>query len=109
MRHRDRALEADADPGRRGPHYANQREIARNDEPLLETATGREDGATTEDPGPLEGEIRAIDVDAQPMSEVTGHPDPGTTDETIDSLDETAEAVREAAEDRPVWHSGDDR
>ncbi len=35
------------------------------------------------------------------MSEITGAGDPGTTDETIDGLDETEEAVRQAAEDRP--------
>ncbi|BBK32676.1 hypothetical protein EDC65_5183 [Stella humosa] len=109
MRHRDRTLEAGEDPGKRGSHYANQREVALRDEPLLESATGREDGATTADPGPLEGEARSIDVEAQPMSEVTGHPDPGTTAETVDGQDETAEAVRRTAEDQPVWRSGDSR
>jgi hypothetical protein len=101
MRHRDRALEAGRDPGIRGTsHFAGTGSIDPADEPLFDTAQGHEDGAMLEGGGnPVEAEARAIPIDAQPMSEVTGDPDPGTTRETIDGLDETEEATRQAAED----------
>lgn len=101
MRHRDRALEAGKDPGvRRSSHFADTGSIDAADEPLFDTPQGHEDGAMLEGGGnPVEAEARAIPIDAQPMSEVTGDPDPGTTRETIDGLDETEEATRRAAED----------
>ncbi|MFM9860796.1 hypothetical protein RUR49_20255 [Pseudoxanthobacter sp. M-2] len=101
MRHRDRAAEAGRDPGVGRPsRYADTASIDPADEPLLDTAFGHEDGAMLEGGGnPVEAEARAIPIDAQPMSEVTGRPDPGTTFETIDGLDETEEATRRAAED----------
>lgn len=103
MRHRDRALEAGRDPNvRRRSHYANERQVISTDEPILETEFGHEDGAMLDRPNDIEGAARKEGIDAQPMSEVTDHPDPGTTEETIDGLDETAEATRQAAEDRPT-------
>lgn len=102
MRHRDRMTEAAGTVRGRHGHYANQRDAAAADEPLLETPTGREDGAMLDRPNPVEGEARSVDVEAQPASEITGKPDPGTTRETPDGLDETEEAVRRAAENRRI-------
>lgn len=101
MRHRDRAVEAGRDPGvRRESHFADTGDVAAADAALLDTPFGHEDGAMLEGGGnPVEGEARAIPIDAMPMSEITGLPDPGTTRETIDGLDETEEATRRAAED----------
>lgn len=101
MLHRDRALEGGRDPGvRRASRFANAGDPVIGDDPLLETPAGREDGAMgAGGADPVEGEARSYDVDAEPMSERTGLPDPGTTRETIDGLDETEEATRRAAED----------
>lgn len=101
MRQWDRALEAGRDPGvRRQSHFANTGDPAVEEGDPLQTPAGREDGAGgAGGPDPVEGEARAIDVGAVPMSEITGAPDPGTTHETIDGLDETEEATRRAAED----------
>lgn len=101
MRHRDRALEAGRDPGvRRESRFADSGEVDREDEVLLDTPFGHEDGAMLEGgANAVEGEARSIPIDAVPMSEMTGLPDPGTTRETIDGLDETEEATRRAAED----------
>lgn len=103
MRHRDRALEAGRDPNIRGrSHYANERQVTGTDEPVLDTVTGEEESAELKGPEHAEDGTDAVDIDARPMSEVTGEPDPGTTDETIDGLDETEEATRRAAEDLPT-------
>lgn len=103
MRHRDRALEEGRDPNVRGEsRYANEGDVPADVQPLLETAEGHEDGAMLDRPNPVEGEIRDIDVDAMPRSEITAEGDPGGDHETIDGLDDTEEAVRSAAEDRPL-------
>ena len=100
MEHKDRALEQGHDPNIRGrSHYANEAQVTSTDRPILETELGHEDGAMLDRPNEVEGEARDIDINATPMSEITGAPDPGTTQETIDGLDETEEAVRHAAED----------
>lgn len=83
----------DDDPERADPPFD------RGDAAVFETPFGRED-----DHGTIKGtlaseEIDGIDIAARPASEVTGAPDPGTTRETVDGLDEIEEAVRHAAED----------
>lgn len=73
--------------------------IEPSDAAVFETPFGREDDHGTITATPAAEEIEDIDVSARPASEITGAPDPGTTRETVDGLDETEEAVRQAAED----------
>lgn len=103
MRHRDRALETGQDSNVRGEsQYANEADMSEAEAVLLDTPQGHEDGASLDRPNLLDGEIRDIDVNAVPLSEITGTVEAGGDPETIDGLDETEEAVRSAAEDRPL-------
>jgi hypothetical protein len=87
----------------RPPHeFANEGEVAENDEPLLPSATGREEGTSEdEQDDDLLDEVRAHDPGGKPQSEITGQHEPGTGDETEDGLDALEEEVRREAENWP--------
>lgn len=70
-----------------------------SDAAVFETPSGREDDHGTIKATPAADEIDDIDISARPVGEIIGAPDPGTTRETNDGLDEAEEAVRHAAED----------
>lgn len=82
-------------------HFANEGEVAKADEALLESATGRSPERDPADVLPntprAEGAVD-LDVSARPLSEVTSHIGPGNDEETVDGLSETEEALRRAAE-----------
>jgi hypothetical protein len=82
--------------------YANAAEVSEQDEPLLETPTGRADDEGVADPSSLLAEEIASIPIAQPRSAITGRGDPGNDDETADGLNELEEAIREEAEERPL-------
>lgn len=87
---------------RKHSRFANEGEVIPADEPALDGPTGRQGGAedVTEE-GP--DEELSVDVGAQPMSEITAR-----REETEDGLDDTEEAVRREAEDRPLGRPSPD-
>jgi hypothetical protein len=80
-------------------------------EPLLESPLGRENDFGAADQGTLaDEEVRRPEADVHPVSEITGHHDPGSgAEETDDGLDDYAEAVRHGAEDLPTGDGIEDR
>jgi hypothetical protein len=94
-----------------GPHeprlrgYANKAEVDPADESLLDTPAGRDDKPDPEQVRPNTPEAEGAprkDVGSKPRGDETGHVGPGNEEETPDGLDETEEAVRREAEDRPT-------
>jgi hypothetical protein len=96
-------------PAQRQRGYANEPEVATRDRPLLDTPAGRDDDRGLSDRNTMADEdVRSVPVGATPRSDVTGAPEPGTTSETADGLDETEEAVRLDAEDTPTGDGRED-
>jgi hypothetical protein len=97
-------------PLRRGG-YANEPEVAAEDEPLLESPAGREnDFGAIDQETVTDDEVRRPETDAHPRSEITGRHDPGSAaEDTEDGLDDIGEAVRHAAEDIPTGDGLEDR
>jgi hypothetical protein len=101
MPRRDRASERTPTPMRE--QFANMPDVIGSDRPALPSETGREEGlAEDERLSDFEAEVQSHPVGGRPMSDITGRREPGSTNETVDGLDETEEAVRREAEDRPV-------
>lgn len=85
--------------------YANESEVAPTDTPLLDSPGGRESRPDPADILPDTPEDEGAphrDVRSRPRGDTTGHVGPGNGEETPDGLDETEEAIRQEAEDRPV-------
>lgn len=101
MPRRDR--DSERRPGAGPERYANVPEVIRSDKPALPSETGREEGLAPDEPlSDFEAEVLSHPPGGRPMSDVTGTPEPGAPEETVDGLDPTEEAVRRNAEDRPV-------
>jgi hypothetical protein len=83
--------------------YANQAEVDPADESLLDTPAGRDDK-----PDPEQIRSNTPEAEGAPFTDVgskpreTGPIGPGNEEETPDGLDETEEAIRHEAEDRPT-------
>ena len=79
-------------------------EVLPSDAPLLETPMGREnDFGAVDENTPNNDELARPEILSRPRSLITGRHDEGSgANETIDGLDETAEALRQGAEDIPV-------
>lgn len=91
----------DAETDERGHPEAPNSPLTPADASVYETPFGREDDHGSIAGSLAEQEIEDIPVDALPVGAETDIPDPGTTHETLDGLDETEEAVRHYAEDVP--------
>ena len=101
MPRRDRASERRPTPMRE--QYANNPDVIGSDRPLLPSETGREEGlAEDETMSDFEAEVSSHPLGGRPRSDITGDLEPGSTNETVDGLDETEDAVRRAAEERPA-------
>jgi hypothetical protein len=95
-------------PNSKSP-YADEPEISEWDRPLLETGMGRNDDRGLSSRGnAMDADVHNVPIGAEPRSEVTGAPDPGTTNETEDGLDEIEEGVRLSAEDTPTGDGRED-
>jgi len=83
--------------------FANQGEVDDRDAALLESPTGRQDHRGLTEAGRLPGSEIARPLGGQPRSEITGRHDAGSgANETIDGLNSSEEALRQAAEDVPL-------
>jgi hypothetical protein len=83
--------------------YANNPDVIGSDRPVLPSETGREEGlAEDETMSDFEAEVSSHPPGGRPRSDVTGRAEPGSTNETVDGLDETEDAVRRAAEELPA-------
>src|SRR5436305_11881768 len=88
----------------RPPHdFANEGEVSDADSPLVPTPSGREEGGLQdEQAGDFQEEVESHEPGGTPLSTITGGPQSGTPEETLDGLDPISESVRHEAEDHPV-------
>ncbi len=91
----------DRDGSRRRSEFTNLPEVAEADRAALTSPVGHDDdaGVLAPDGSLVDEEVRRVDVTAQPLSEVTDARVAGSGQDNEDGLDETEEAVRDAAED----------